>query len=491
MTIPSENPLIFLTGATGYVGGCLLRLLEEKKHSIRCLVRAPEFFRLKAPPGTEFVHGDVLKKINLDQALAGVHTAYYFIHSMGSSGDFAAEDRRAARNFGEAAKAAGVKRIIYLGGLGEDTHPLSTHLHSRHEVGDILRASGVPVVEFRTSIVIGAGSLSFELIRCLVERLPVMVTPRWVANRTQPIAVDDLLAYFLAALELPEGESRLFEIGGKEEVSYGDLMREYARQRNLKRVMVPVPVLTPRLSGLWLRLVAPQYARIGEKLIDSLKNDTVVQDIGALQAFSIRPMGVREAVSRALEREDLEFSRILWSDLLSLKKIGRRWGGAVFGNRIVFTRRREVPVSAREAFRPIQRIGGRTGWYFADWLWRLRGWMDRMVGGPGMAPGRHDPEILSVGELLDCWKVDYLEPDRELLLSAQLKLPGRAWLQFEVTEKGSGSMICETAVFDPAGLPGYLLWYAFYPFHKIIFIGMLRNIAREAVRNSRAARGTT
>lgn len=296
--------LILLTGATGYVGGRLLRSLENQGCRVRCLARSPEALKQKAGPSTEVIAGDVLDRPSLDSALRGVEVAYYLIHSMGSTGSFEEADRRAALSFGEAAKAAGVERIIYLGGLGRDDEALSPHLRSRQEVGQILRQSGVPVLEFRASIVMGAGSLSFEMIRALVERLPVMITPRWVNVPAQPIAIDDVLEYLLAALQHPVSEYRVYEIGGADQVTYGDIMRAYARHRGMRVRMIPVPFLTPFLSSLWLGLVTPLYARIGRKLIESIVHSTVVRDDSALTAFPVRPIGVEEAVRRALAAED-------------------------------------------------------------------------------------------------------------------------------------------------------------------------------------------
>ena len=296
--------LVLVTGATGYVGGRLLAELAAAGSRVRCLARRPEALRRHAPAGVEVIAGDLLNAATLGSAMDGVATAYYLVHSMSSTGDFEEEDRCAAQNFGAAARTAGVGRIIYLGGLGEDSGDLSQHLRSRHEVGELLRASGVQVIEFRASIIIGCGSLSFEMIRALVGRLPVMVTPRWVRVRTQPISINDVLAYLSAGAELPGKNNRIFEIGGPDVVSYADLMREYARQRGLRRLMIPVPVLTPRLSSLWLSLVTPLYARVGRRLIDSIRHPTVVRDDAALRAFSIEPAGVREAIARALREED-------------------------------------------------------------------------------------------------------------------------------------------------------------------------------------------
>ncbi len=301
----TEPSKILLTGATGYIGGRLLRLLEQQpEYRVRCLARRPESLRQTANASTEVVAGDVLERPSLDSALRGVEAAYYLVHSMGSRGSFEDEDRLAARNFGQAAKACGVQRIIYVGGLGSDHEELSPHLRSRQEVGHILRESGVPVLELRASIVIGSGSLSFEMIRALVERLPIMITPKWVNVMAQPIAIDDLLEYLLAALRLPVSQYAVYEIGGADQVCYADIMREYARQRGRRIRMIRVPALTPYLSSLWLGLVTPLYARIGRKLIESIIHPSVVHDDAALATFAIRPMGCEEAIRRAIAHDE-------------------------------------------------------------------------------------------------------------------------------------------------------------------------------------------
>ncbi|MHB1035233.1 MAG: NAD(P)H-binding protein [Pirellulales bacterium] len=311
------NSIILLTGGTGYIGGRLLPSLEKRGVRLRCLVRRPERLRPRVASTTEVVAGDVLDPESLRPAFAGVDTAYYLIHSMGTARNFERDDRQAAANFGAAARQAGVRRIIYLGGLGNPEHALSEHLRSRQETGKVLRASGVQVIEFRASIIIGSGSVSFELIRALVERLPIMVCPKWVATLAQPIAIEDVLDYLLAALDLADRDSRIFEIGGPDRVCYGDIMREYARQRGLTRVMIPVPILTPYLSSLWLGLVTPIYARIGRKLIEGLRNPTVVEDSSALAVFPIRPRALSQAIARALLNEDRDLAETRWSDALS------------------------------------------------------------------------------------------------------------------------------------------------------------------------------
>jgi uncharacterized protein YbjT (DUF2867 family) len=419
--------------------------------------------------------------------MAGVETAYYFVHSMGSTGQFEEEDRQAARNFAEVAREQGVRRIVYLGGLGNQDHALSAHLRSRQEVADILRSSGVPTIEFRASIVIGSGSLSFEMIRALVQRLPVMICPRWVEVKAQPIAVEDVIAYLSAALNLPLDQSAVFEIGGPDQVSYGEIMQEYARQCGLRRWMISVPVLTPHLSSLWLGLVTPIYARVGRKLIESMRNPTLVRDKSALTAFSIQPMGLRQAVERALHNENQEFAATSWSDALSSSGKPAAWGGTRFGTRLVDSRTVQVPVSPASAFAPIQRIGGATGWYYANLLWQVRGFFDLLVGGVGLRRGRRDAHTVAVGDALDFWRVESFEPNRRLGLVAEMKVPGRAWLQFEVEATSEGSRIRQTAIFDPAGLGGLLYWYALYPIHYCIFRGMLREIAAIAQREPHVA----
>jgi uncharacterized protein YbjT (DUF2867 family) len=475
----SDSGLILLTGASGYVGGRLLKTLEDQGRPLRCMVRHPAHLAARVAAGTEVVAGDVLDPRCLPPALAGVHTAYYLIHSMASSSDYDRHDRQGAEAFARAAREAGVRRIVYLGGLGQGDR-LSKHLASRQEVGRILRESGVPTVELRASIVIGSGSLSFDLIRALVEKLPAMITPSWVDTPTQPIGIEDLLAYLVAALDVPLERSVVYEIGGPDRVSYGDLMREYARQRGLRRVMLRVPVLTPRLSSLWLALVSPVYASVGRKLIDGMRNETVVRDDRALRDFPVRPRGIREVVARALRNEDREMAATRWSDALSSQRAPRDWGGVTFGSRQVDSRAAWVPVPTEAAFRPIARIGGATGWYYGDRLWRLRGLLDLAVGGPGLRRGRRDPSELRPGDTLDFWRVEAIEPGRLLRLAADMRLPGRAWLQFEVRAENGGSTIRQTALFDPVGLGGLLYWYGLWPLHRLVFAGMLREIARAA-----------
>jgi tryptophan-rich sensory protein/uncharacterized protein YbjT (DUF2867 family) len=475
--------LVLLTGSTGYVGGRLLTLLQQRHIAVRCLTRRPESLCDRGGETTQIVRGDVLDPQSLPVAFEGVDTAYYFVHSMGDDRDFVTQDRIAAANFAKAATAAGVGRLIYLGGLGNPDEKLSKHLRSRQETGDVLRANHSHVVEFRASIVIGSGSLSFEMIRALVERLPIMICPRWVQVKAQPIAIEDLLAYLFAALDLPLGPSQVYEIGGPDQVSYGQIMQEYARQRGLTRWMIPVPFLTPYLSSLWLGLVTPLYARVGRKLVESLRNPTLISNNLAEYIFGVHPRSFEEAIARALVNEDREFAETRWSDALSSSGQQQSWGGDRFGSRLVDSRTVTVTVPPEQAFTPILRIGGQTGWYYGNWMWRLRGWLDLLVGGVGLRRGRRNATALRVGDSVDCWRVESLEPNRRLRLFAEMRLPGRAWLQFEVEPTSNGSLIRQTAIFDPVGLTGLAYWYAIYPLHEFVFGGMLNGIA-DATRTS-------
>lgn len=478
----SKKPVVLITGASGYVGGRLVGRIDRRHYQIRCLARRPDFVRDRLPKDVAVVEGDVLEESSLAEALDGVETAYYMIHSMGSKGDFQEEDRLAARNFARVARASKVRRIIYLGGLGDSRKELSSHLASRQEVGNILRASGAQVIELRASIVIGSGSLSFELIRALTERLPVMTTPRWVSVPAQPIAIEDLLSYLVRSLELEVDGNQVYEIGGRDVVSYGDLIKEYARQRGLKRLLIPVPVLTPGLSSRWLGLVTPVYARIGRKLIDSLRHPTVVQDTRASDVFGIEPTGVGEALAAALRNEDSEFAATRWIDALSAAGEIRSWAGVRFGNRLVDTRVVRIPATSARVFNVISQVGGGNGWFYANWLWRIRGWLDLLAGGVGMRRGRSNPNNLRVGGIVDCWRVESVHENQHVLMASEMRTPGRAWLRFDIEECESGSELRQTAMFDPVGLSGLVYWHALWLAHSFIFAGMIREIAAASAR---------
>ena len=471
---------ILITGATGYIGSRLLKVLKKTDYSISCLARKPEYLTSRVPKSIKVRKGDVLDPGSLEQALKGIDTAFYFVHSMGNKDSFEELDRVGAQNFAQAAEKMNVKRIIYLGGLGDSSKKLSQHLESRHETGEILRNYKTQVIEFRSSVVIGAGSLSFELIRALVEKLPIMTTPRWVYVETQPILINDLLDYLTGSIDKEFDGNKIFEIGCEDIVTYGDLMKIYADHRGLNRYIIPVPVLTPWLSSLWLGLVTPIYARIGRKIIDSLKYSTVVKDHSVNEYFDIKPKDVSESVKIALADEEKKFHQNDWQQSLSSTNTLRSWGGKKFGSRIVDTHSYSSNLPKEKLFVPIKNIGGKNGWYYANWLWKIRGYLDVLFGGVGMRRSRSEDEDIRVGDIIDWWRVEEYRENEVLRLFSEMKLPGRAWLEFKVKEKDGQNLIEQTAIFDPVGLSGLLYWYALYPIHNIIFSGMVRNIVEKA-----------
>ncbi len=480
----NDNKSILLTGATGYIGGRLLKILEAEKFQLRCLAREPSYLLPKVSESTEIFQGDVLNRSSLKKAFEGIDTAFYLIHSMGSASGFQEKDQMAAYNFSKVARDGGVKRIIYLGGLGDEREDLSPHLKSRQEVGEILRNSGVLTIELRASIVIGSGSLSFEMIRSLTEKLPIMIMPRWVKVLAQPIGIEDLLLYLKESIYLNIEKSLILEIGGADQLSYFDLMSEYAKQRGLKRIMIPVPVLTPYLSSLWLGLVTPLYSRIGRKLIDSIRHPTIVREKTADQLFSIRPRSAKEAIASALRNEDKKFAESNWFDSLSSVGIqNKSFGGLRVGSRLVDKQEIKVNVSVEKAFLPISNIGGKTGWYAYNYLWRLRGILDLLLGGVGMRRGRPERR-LRTGDPIDFWRIESIKPPYHLRLLAEMKLPGKAWLEFEVIPEGFGCKIRQTAIFYPKGLAGILYWYSMYPLHSLVFKGMIKEIVRIALQEN-------
>jgi uncharacterized protein YbjT (DUF2867 family) len=470
-----ERDRILLTGATGYVGGRLLARLQLEQHRVRCLTRRPHALAQRVAGTTEVVAGDLLAPESLFRAMRDVRTAYYLVHSMDAHESFEELDRRAATNFAAAARAAGVHRIVYLSGLGAGGN-LSAHLASRHEVGEILSGSGVPTIELRASIVIGAGSASFETVRAVVEGLPAIPAPQGIETIAQPIAIEDLIEYLAAALTL-RARSAIFEIGGDDQVSYAELMREYARQRMLHRRVVPLPRQTLRASRVLLGMLTPVYGRVAAAMVDSLRNETVVRDAAAREAFAVTPRGLPEAIQRALISEDDEFAQMSWSDVLAAND-GSRWGGTPMSRRLVTSRVERVSASRPEVFARVQRIGGTRGWYGTDWFWTARGALDVLRGGDGMRRGRRDPHDLRPGDAIDFWRVVRIEPDRRLLLRAEMKMPGRLWLDHEVTSEDGHTVIRQTTVFDPAGYAGLAYWYLLYPVHRAIFTAMLRGLGR-------------
>ena len=480
-----KNNLVLVTGVTGYIGGRLVPELLASGYRVRVLVRDQNRLQGRAWLNqVEVVQGDVFNPASLVMTMAGVDTAYYLIHSMSGSADFDQRDIQAARNFGDAAAANGVERIIYLGGLGDNATDLSKHLRSRQQTGQALQEAGVPVTELRAAVVVGSGSISFEMIRYLTERVPVMICPRWVFTRVQPIAIGDVLKYLVAALETPQSSGRIIEIGGSDVITYGDMMLGYARARGLRRWLLSVPVLTPRLSSYWVHLVTPIPANIARPLIDGLRNEVIVRDETARELFpQIAPMDYPSAVSLALA--DLEANHIetSWSDALITSQGDVVPVALATQEGMIIERRQQiVPTEPANVFKMIRRLGGKTGWLYFNWAWRLRGWVDRLVGGVGLRRGRRDPESVRIGDAIDFWRVEAVEPDKRLLLRAEMKVSGRAWLQFEAHPHAGGqTRLVQTAFFAPKGLFGLAYWYVLYPIHGLIFAGMIRNLAQRAV----------
>jgi uncharacterized protein YbjT (DUF2867 family) len=477
---------ILVAGATGYIGRRLVPGLLAAGYHVRALVRDPARAAGQLPPDCALVPGDVLEPHTLAAALAGVEVAYYLVHLMGS-GEFAFEerDRAAATSFATAARAAGVRRIIYLGGLGQGDGLLSSHLRSRQEVGALLARGGVPTTELRAAIIVGAGSASFQMMRDLVERLPVMVCPRWVTTRCQPIAIDDVIAYLIGCLDAPAAAGRVLEIGGPEVLSYQAMMRRLARILGLRRWIVRVPVLTPRLSSYWVHLVTSVPTDVARPLIEGLRSEVVVRDPAADTLLPVQRTPFATAVRRALaeQRERPTETAGEWLQRLPgrLGQLLRDWLAPP-----VLRDQRVLGCSAPPTvlFATTSAIGGRAGWYAFDWAWQMRGVIDRLVGGPGLDPTA--PRALVPGGRLDFWRVLEVDPPLRLRLQALMKLPGRAELEFVVLSRANGSALVQTARFAPRGPAGYLYWYGLYPIHGLIFRGMAAAIVRRAERAAAA-----
>ncbi len=473
---------ILVTGATGYIGGRLIPALLDAGHTVRCFARDPGRIAGRFP-GAEVAQGDLFDEASLGEALRDCDVTYYLVHSMSDDRrDFSQRDREGARLFGKVAAAAGVGRIIFLGGLGQDQNAkLSKHLKSRHEVGDELRASGVPVTEFRAAIIVGSGSISFEMLRDLTERLPVMIAPKWVATRCQPIGIRDVLCYLVAALDTPESAGRIIEIGGADVLPYRDLMLRYAKIRGLTRTIVPVPLLSPRLSSLWIHLITPIPAAIARPLVEGLFNEVIVHDSSARELFpEIVPVGFDVAVERALDRYSTLGPETTWFDAFDVQTLPANFTGSEQGM-LIDRRERESKASPSDVFRIFTSLGGAKGWLYADWLWDLRGALDRMVGGIGTRRGRRSATTLRAGDAVDFWRVEAYKPNELLRLRAEMRLPGFAWLQFEALPRDDGgTCLRQTAFFDPHGALGFAYWYAVVAFHEFIFNNMAKRIVLEA-----------
>jgi uncharacterized protein YbjT (DUF2867 family) len=475
---------VLVTGASGYIGGRLVGELVERGYRVRCLARTPG--KLAAAPWSdrvEVVQGDV--EGDLDEAMRDVAAAYYLVHTIGKGADWVRHELDAAANVRDAAGRAGVRRIVYLGGLGDDDTELSEHLWSRHEVGRILAEGPTPVTELRAAIIIGSGSASFEMLRYLVEVLPVMVTPSWVETRCQPIAVRDVLRYLVESLREPRTADQVLEVGGPDVLTYRELMDVYAEAAGLRRrVIVPVPLLSPRLSSHWVGLVTPLPYSLSRPLVASLVNEVVVTDDRARTLMPGPLFTARQSIDLALAR-------------VHAGTVTTRWDGAELGGRppavpmptdpswaggTVLTDRRTARTIASPGavHRALLRLGGEHGWHGSGWMWWIRGAMDKVIGGVGMRRGRRDPSQLRVGDAVDFWRVEALETGAVLRLRAEMRLPGDAWLDWRIEPDGTGSEVTQLARFHPRGLWGRAYWYAVAPFHPIVFRGLLRGIVAEA-----------
>lgn len=482
---------VLILGATGYVGGRLVPRLLEAGHTVRCMVRDPRKAAGKPwADRVDIVAGDVLRPETLDPAFAGIDIIYYLIHSMATGeGEFESLDRRAAQAVAAQAETSGVKRIVYLGGLGRRDEAQSPHLRSRHEVGDMLRTGTVPVTEFRAAVIVGSGSLSFELIHHLVNRLPLMICPRWVYTRTQPIAIADILRYLVSCLNRPGTAGKSIDLGGPEVLTYRDMMLTVARVLGLKRLLIQVPVLTPRLSSYWVNLVTPIQTQVARALIESLRHETVCENDLAATHFDIEPMDFESSVRRALARIREHNVETRWTGAASRMSEA----GTIDPSHLRTDERTiEVQAAPQTVFRTVAAIGGDTGWYYGNWLWWLRGFIDQQFGGVGLRRGRRHPVEISVGDALDFWRVEEYIPGKKLLLRAEMKVWGQAWLEFAVQPIDQNlTRLTQTARYYPRGLIGLAYWYGVFPIHALVFQGMIRAMGQAAERAAAAGETST
>jgi len=478
------DELILVTGATGYVGGRLVPRLLDAGYRVRCLVRDPQ--RLQGQSWysrVEVMSGDAMEAPSLAAAFQGVHAAYYLIHGLQGGKLSAEHDLQMARNFTVAAESLKLPRLIYLGELVDPTAGVSPYLRSRHETGYVLRQSGVPVTEFRAGMIIGSGSALFEMIRYLTERQPVLVCPAWFFALAQPIAIRNVLDYLVAALESPESSGKLLEIGGPTRLTYADMLLGYARERGLKRRLIRAPFYLPRLSAYWVHMVTPVHWRTILPLIEGLRANLVVHDDEAKQLFpNIEPLDFQSAVHLALGRVLSDAVETSWSDaLVNSAGDARPYKFAIEEGMMVERRTLALETPAAALFAAYTGVGGARGWFYMDWAWAFRGWIDKAIGGVGIRRGRRHPDDIRAGESLDFWRVEDVETDRLMRLRAEMKIPGKAWLQFEsIPQQDGRTLLTETAYFAPRGFWGFVYWYAMWPFHAFLFNGLIRQIASRA-----------
>ena len=492
MSSPSQSRKYLVTGASGYVGGRLVRALVEEKYDVRILVRDAK--KVADQPWATLVDiytGSAQNYSDLLGALNGVHTAYYLLHSINLGKNFNQIEADMAQNFAQAAEAAGVKQIVYLGGIANAKN-ISKHLASRVETGAQLASTSVAVMELRAGIIIGSGSASFEMLRHLTHRLPIMTTPKWVVNKTHPIAIRDVLYYLKAAANLVQPVSKVFDIGGPEVLTYADMMQKFAKLSGLKkRWIIKIPVLTPNLSSLWIGLVTPVPTTLARPLVGSLISEVVADPAKSIDEIIPKPaeglLDVETAIDLALSRIITHGVETRWSDAaIPTAPWQKAQGDPAWSGETVLKDRREITtdVSVAAVWKQIEGIGGKHGWFGADFLWWTRGVLDRAIGGVGLRRGRRDPDFLRVGESLDFWRVEELERGKHLKLYAEMILPGKAWLDFQVESIDGKTHVVQEAIFTPRGLGGQLYWRAIALFHLLVFPTMLRNIVKKAEKDA-------
>jgi uncharacterized protein YbjT (DUF2867 family) len=469
---------ILVIGATGYIGGRVVPRLIEKGHKVRVLVRDPQKVADRGWKGIDIVRGNLQDPDTLPPAFKDIDIVYYLAHAMtAGSKSFESLDRAAAWQVTTLCQINEVKRVVYLGGLGKRSIHQSPHLRSRHEVGDILRAGRVPVTEFRAAVIIGSGSYSFEMIHHLVNRLPVMISPKWLLVRTQPIGIRDVLQYLIETIDRPETAGKVYDIGGPDILTYRDMLKTVAAVLGLRRYIITVPVLTPKLSSYWINFVTPIPAKTARVLIESLRHETICENDDALRDFPVQPIGFEEAVRRAFSKFRSNTVETTWTDAAPVES------QSVIDPSHLFTDQRRVQVNTpvETLFSVVTSLGGNRGWLYANRLWRLRGFIDKQLGGVGLRRGRRHPVHIATGDALDFWRVEEYIPFQRVVLRAEMKVWGGAWLDFETKSIGENkSELIQTARYYPRGLTGLVYWYAIYPIHALVFRGMVKAIAREA-----------